>query len=220
VPVGVEEPREDLLALCGAQASSALVRRLTAAGAAGIAASVALTVLFAGARSDHALHLAVCGAVWAGLLVECFAFALLRIRTPRIQIGQAAALGLVGLALATLVALLCPDPHVWGWWSSTSAGAATRSLGGDLGSALCFGLCSALFLGLGATLVVAWRGGRLERPAAPATALALLLGPAVILESADASGAVVGLWAGGTAAGAYLGVWSGIALAAVLRRRA
>lgn len=197
--------------------TSTLVRRLAAAGAAGIAASVALTLLFAG-RTDHAMHLAVCGAVWAGLLVECFAFALLRIRTPRIPLGQAAALGLVGLGLASIVALLCPDPHTWHWWNSTTLGAATRSMGGDLGSALCFGLCSALFLGFGATLVVAWRGGRLGRAAPSALVLTLLLSPAVILQASDASIAVVTLWGAGTAVGAHLGVGGGLVLASALRR--
>ena len=197
--------------------TSTLVRRLAAAGAAGIAASVALTLVFAG-RTDHPMHLAVCGAVWAGLLVECFAFALLRIRTPRIPLGQAAALGLVGLGLATIVALFCPDPHTWRWWNSTTLGAATLTMGGDLGSALCFGLCSALFLGFGATLVVASRGGRLGRAAPSAMVLTLLLAPVVILQASDSSVAVMALWGAGTAVGAHVGVGGGLVLASALRR--
>jgi len=197
--------------------ASALVRRLAAAGAAGIAASVALTLLFAG-RTDHATHLAICGAVWAGLLVECFAFALLRVRTPRIPLGQAAALGLVGLGLASIVALFCPDPHTWHWWNSTTLGSVTLTMGGDLGSALCFGLCSALFLGFGATLVVTWRGGRLGRPGPSAMVLTLLLTPAVILQASDASLAVMALWGAGTAVGAHLGFGAGLLLASALRR--
>ena len=197
--------------------TSTLVRRLAAAGAAGIAASVALTLVFAG-KTDHAMHLAVCGAVWAGLLVECFAFALLRLRTPRIPLGQAAVLGLVGLGLASIVALLCPDPHTWHWWNSTTLGAATRSMGGDLGSALCFGLCSALFLGFGATLVAAWRGGPLGGVVPSAMILTLLLSPAVILQASDSSVAVMALWGAGTAVGAHLGVGGGLALASALRR--
>ena len=197
--------------------TSTLVRRLAAAGAAGIAASVALTLVFAG-KTDHAMHLAICGAVWAGLLVECFAFALLRVRTPRIPLGQAAALGLVGLGLASIVALLCPDPHVWNWWNSTRLGVGMRSMGGDLGSALCFGLCSALFLGFGATLVVAWRGGRLGGPTPSAMVLTLLLVPAVILQASDSSVAVMALWGAGIAAGAQLGVGGGLVLASALRR--
>ena len=197
--------------------TSTLVRSLAAAGGGGISASVALTLVFAG-RTDHAMHLAICGAVWAGLLVECFAFALLRVRTPRIPLGQAAALGLVGLGLASLVALSCPGPHTWHWWNSTLLGAATRSLGGDLGSALCFGLCSSVFLGFGATLVVFWRGGHSGGATPSAMVLTLLLVPAVILQASDASIAVMSLWGVGTLVGAYLGVGGGLMVASALRR--
>jgi hypothetical protein len=196
--------------------TAVLVRGLAVAGAAGVAGAVALTLLFAG-EADHALHLAVCGAVWAGLLVECFAFALLRIRMRRLPLGQVAALGLVGLGLALCFVLLCPDPHVWRWWDSTAIGAVTRSLGGDLSSALSFGLCSALFLGLGATLVVVARGARIERAGPSALALTLLLAPAVILQTADASAWFMAAWGVGTASGAYLGVAAGLALAVHLK---
>jgi len=190
-------------------------RRLAAAGAAGVAAAVALTVLFSGGTADpeHRWHLALCGAAWAGLLVESFAFVLLRIRTPRLPLGQAAALGLVGLALAALIGFFCPEPHYLGWWRSTALGGLTWAAAGPNASALCFGFCSSLLVGFGASLVLALRGGRPERVLLPAVALWLLLFPAVVLQTLAVSVAIFLSWSAGTAAGALLGVTAGRALA-------
>jgi hypothetical protein len=191
-------------------------RRLAAAGALGVAAAVALTLLFSGDATgghEHRWHLALCGAAWAGLLVESFAFALLRIRTRRLALGQAAALGLVGLALAALIGIFCPEPHYLAWWQSTALGGWTWSAAGPRASALCFGFCSSLLVGLGASLVLALRGGRPERVLLPALGLWLLLFPAVILQTLAAPVGIFVSWSAGTAAGALLGVSAGRELA-------
>jgi hypothetical protein len=190
-------------------------RRLAAAGGAGVAAAVLLSVLFAGetSGSGREWHLAICGAVWAGLLVEGFAFVFLRIRTPRIQLGQAAALGLIGVGLAALVVLFCPDPHFFRWWQSTSAGQSAATAGGTMASAFCLGLCSAVFLGFSACLVLNWKGRRLTDALVPAVAFNLLLLPALVLQSIAAGFGVLLAWALGTAIGSYGGVAAAIALA-------
>jgi len=189
-------------------------RRLAEAGAAGVAAAVGLTVLFAGETAGNGpeWHLAVCGAVWAGLLVEGFAFVFLKIRTPRIQFGQAAALGLMGVGLAALVGLCCPDPRFLRWWQSTAAGQSAATAGGTMGSAFCLGICSALFLGFSACLVLNWKGGRLTHALIPATALFLLLLPALVLQSIAAGFSVLLAWGLGTAIGSYGGVAAAIAV--------
>lgn len=194
-------------------------RRLAAAGAAGVAAAVGLTVLFAGGPEGNdgpEWHLAVCGAAWAGLLVESFAFAFLRIRTLRIHFGEAAALGLIGLGLAALVGLACPDPHYLHWWQSTALGHAAGVAGVE-GSAFCLGLCSALFLGFSACFILYSRGGRLRNAVIPALALCLLLIPAVALQSVAAGLAVGVAWGLGTAFGSYGGVATAIFVASRTR---
>jgi hypothetical protein len=194
----------------------AVARRLAAAGAAAVAAAVALTLLFAGSGFDHGPHLAVCAALWTGLLVECFSLVLLRVQTPGVPIRQAAVSGLAGLALAAGVMAMCPEPHLWTWWHTTALGRASTSLG-MLPSALCFGLCSALVVAAGASLVVAMRARRAFPPALPALLLALLLAPVAMLQPISAG--FVALCVVGVALGSYLGVLAGMATARALLGR-
>jgi hypothetical protein len=208
---GVRQGILDALGEERASSGKPLVRRLAASGAAGVAAAVGLLFLFAG-DSERGLRLAICGALWSALLVECFAFALLRVRTRRIELGQAATLGLSGLVLAAGFAFACPDKHLGRWWVSTALGAQAQALGGELIALLCFGTGSAAILGLVATLLVVWRGARLTGALAPAVTLSLLLGPAILLQGAGVSALVPAAWAVGILLGAYLGVRSAAVL--------
>jgi outer membrane protein TolC len=214
---GVREGILGALAEDRVRSGPPLARRLAAAGVAGLVGAVALTLLFAGDRTEteDGRRLAVCGALWSALLVVSFAFLLLRIRTERIRLDRAAALGLVGLALAATTMLLWHRPHVGRWWHSTALGAIAHGIAGDGGSLLCFGLCSALVLGFTATLLLMARGSRVEDALAPAASLAMLLGPVVLLQGAGASVPVLTAWGAGIALGSYVGV----RLAAALTRR-
>lgn len=189
-------------------------KRLAVAGAAGVSAAIALLLLFGESPSeanDHS-HLALCGAAWAGLLAISFAFVLMRVRTPRLPLAHAAALALVGLVLAALMGLCCPEPHFLAWWESTSLGRTCRMSLGAAGSALCFGFVSTLLIAFGAALSSSWRGTSRPGTLLAALALWLLLVPAVLLQTLAISIGVFAAWATGAAAGSYLGVASGKAL--------
>lgn len=186
-------------------------RRLALAGAAGVSAAVALTMLFSSESpgAAPAWHLAVCSAVWAGLLVEAFAFVLLRIRTRRVPVGRAFALGLVGLGLAALMRVACPDLQLLRGWTSTSVGRAADLLMGASASAFCLGTCTAGALGLAARVVVGTRGRPLPGEFAPTVALSLLLLPAVALQSTGLPLEIALAWAAGTVLGSYVGIGAG-----------
>lgn len=193
--------------------------RLGAAAAPAIGAAVALTMLFSAPSSDvePAWHLVVCSAVWSGLLVAAFAFVLLRIRTRRVPVGSAVALGLVGLGLAALMRVACPDLQLLPWWRATTAGRSADVLMGASGGAFCLGICGAGTIGLAACLVLGRRRDHLGGVIAPAIALSLLLLPAVILQSSDMPVEIGLAWAGGAALGSYAGIaaaqWIGAARA-------
>jgi hypothetical protein len=195
-------------------------RRLAVAGVLGVAMAVAMTLLFAwnSLHKAHAWHLAACGAAWSGLLVECFAFVLLRLRTRRLPFVQAAALGLVGLGLAAIVCLCCPAPQFLEWWRGTSLGGWVETRGGLSASAFGFGFSSAAFLGLAATLVLTWLGGKLWGAAVPSATLSALLLPAVLLQSLEFSFAVLSLWGVGTVLGSLAGVTTGMVLGSLTSR--
>lgn len=217
---GVRDAVRDALSKEIDRTSGATVARLVAAGLIGVSAAVAAVFVFSGPamHGESSWHLVLCTAAWSGLLVECFAFALLGLRAGRIPLGRAAGVGVVGLALASLFALVHPIFH-WEAWSSSRVGQALARAAGDHTSALCLGICSALVVGFGATLLVAWRRSGLARAAPAAAAVALLLLPAVALQSHDSPLAVRGLWAAGTVLGAYLGVAGAMALARTLARK-
>lgn len=205
---GVRRGIVDALAVDRERAGSGTAKRLAAAGALGLAAAVGAVVLFSGNSMEqgHGLHLALCAAAWSGLLVECFALVLLRIRLRRLPLAHAAALGLVGLGIAAILGLACPDPHYLAWWASTTIGSAIVGTLGHSASALCLGLCSALLIGIGAVLILSLRGIRFRNVHLPAAFLFLLLWPAIVLQSAGGSFVP---WSAGLALGAYLGVLTG-----------
>ena len=199
------------------RASALTARRLAVAGVLGFASTVGAIVLFSGnaLEAGHGLHLALCAALWASALVECFALVLLRIRLRRVPLGQAAALALVGFGLAGCIGALCPDPHYLSWWGSTALGGAAAALGGPPMSALCFGFCTAALAGFGATAILALRGARLDSARLPAALLLALLWPAVILQSVGKPPRLFISWSTGLA----LGGWPGVAVAIALLRR-
>lgn len=182
--------------------------RLIAAGVIAIVAAAALTMLFAGPHpsGESEWHLVLCSAAWAGLLVEAFAFVLLRARFSHLPIGSAAALALLGLAIAALMRLVCPDLQPLQWWSATALGERSALLIGESANALCVGICIAALLGFAARLVLAVRGHPPGGALVPALALSLLLLPAVALQLTGLPRKVGVAWAGGTLLGAYLGI--------------
>jgi hypothetical protein len=193
-------------------------RLLGVAGAVGIAGAVGLTLLVSGHPFDHhpSWHVAVFSAVWAGLLVVSLAVAFLRVRTPTLPLARSASMGLLGLGVAGICGVACPDPHFLTWWSSTPVGASLIDTGGLAVSALCFGLVASLFVGTIAAFLALGDSRHVPiRPLLPATMLLLLLAPGVALQSVDTSWSAFLCWLVGTAAGGYFGVASGMRLRAV-----
>jgi hypothetical protein len=219
---GVRQGILDALASDLDRTSSATVGRLAAAGALGLAGAVGAVVLFSGhsLENGHGWHLALCAAAWAGLLVESFALVLLRIRARRLPLPQAAALALLGLGLAAILGIICPDPHYLKWWMSTSLGGTFATHTGISASALCLGLCSALLIGIGASLILTFRGIHFGSVHLPAIFLFLLVWPAVILQSAGSPVSTFASWSLGLAVGAYAGVFLGRLPARFSRRGA
>jgi hypothetical protein len=199
----------DALALELDRTSARTVGRLAAAAAVGIAGALGSVALFSGgllANGQHGWYVAVCAAAWAGFLVACSSVALLRIQIQRIALTQGCVLALVGLGLAELLALLCPDPHPLTWWSATWVGRLAIDCGGPGTGACCLGACSALLIGVGARVVLALHGVCFRGTALPATLLALVLWPAVLLQTAVAPAPVVASGSAGLFAGCYAGV--------------
>ena len=192
--------------------SAGVVGRLAAAGAFGIAGAVGSVMLFSGdlLRNGHGWYLAVCAAGWSGLLVACFAVALLRIRIQRIPLTQACVLALLGLGLAAILGLLCPDRHHLAWWSSTPLGGLVLERGGPGAAAFGLGACSALLIGGGATVILALRGVAFRGAMLPGILLFLMLWPVVVLQSAAAPGFVFVWWSAGLLFGSYAGVALGL----------
>lgn len=184
-------------------------RLLVAAGLIGVVGAIGLVLLVSGHPFGHhpSWHAVVFSAVWSGLLVVTLALALLRVRTPTLPVARSASVALVGLGVAGVCGIACPDPHFLSWWSKTRAGAAVANLGGLAASALCFGLVASLFVGAVASFL-ALRDMRRAPigPLLPATLLLLLLAPGVALQSVGTSPAVFAGWLAGTAVGAYFGV--------------
>jgi hypothetical protein len=187
-------------------------RLLLAAGAAGVAAAVGVTLLVSTHPFGHhpPWHVAMFSAVWAGLLVVSFAIAFLEVRTPSLPLARGAAVGLLGLGLAGICGALCPDHHFLHWWSATSTGAWVGRVGGVVASSLCFGLMTTLGVALvSALFLLSDRSHAGVGPAVPAMAVFVLLLPGVALQSFGTSLAVFAGWVAGAALGAYLGVAAG-----------
>ena len=188
-------------------------RLLAAAGVVGVVGAVGLMLLVTGHPFDHhpTWHVAVFSAVWAGLLVVSLAVAFLRVRTPTLPLARSASVGLLGLGVAGICGVACPDPHFLVWWSSTSVGTGLVESGGLAVSALCFGVVSSLFIAASAAFLAVGDARRAPiRPFLPAAMLLLLLAPGVALQSVGTSWAVFSGWFVGTAAGVYSGVACGI----------
>jgi hypothetical protein len=188
-------------------------RRLIAAGIAGVAGAIGMTFLVAGHHlGEHPPWvLSVFSAIWAGLLVVALALGLLGIRTPRLALGQAAMVGVIGLALASLCSFLCANQHFLVWWGDTAIGAWLRGTAGFSASTVCFGLMTGLFFGAASALMVFPKDrARQPKPLLPAAMILLLLAPGLIMQSLGSSFGVFLAWMAGTGIGAYLGVTAGL----------
>jgi len=218
---GVRRGILDALALDLDRTGARTAGRLAAAGALGTAGAVGSVALFSGGllRNGDGWYLAVCAAAWAGLMTACFAVVLLRIRTQRIPLTQACVLALLGLGLAAILGLLCPDPHHLAWWSSTTLGSLALDRGGPGAGAFCLGVCSALLIGSGATVILALLAISFRGAMLPGILLFLMLWPAVVLQSAGAAALVLAGWSAGLLAGSYAGVAIGLWPARRLRGR-
>lgn len=194
--------------------------RLAAAGVIGVAGALGATLLVSGHPLAHhpPWHVLVFGTIWAGLLVVSLSLIFLRIRTPGLPIGQAAAVGVVGLGLAGLCSLLCPDPHFLNWWTATAPGAWATASGALAASALCFGFVTTVLIGATAGFLVLRGSPSPTAPILPAVALLLMLEPGIILQAVGASLSVLGGWTLGAGVGSYAGVASGLSLSSRLLR--
>ncbi len=194
-------------------------RRLATAGAIGAIGAIGVTFLLSGHPYGHhpPWHLVVSTAVWSGLLVVSPALALLRVRTPTLQVARSARVGILGLGLSGICGALCPDQHFLAWWSTTALGSVLVEVGGLGASTVCFGLLTSLFLGTAAAIAALGdTRQRPIRPLLPALMLVLLLAPGVALQSFGTSWGIFGAWIGATLAGGYAGVDAGIRLRAWL----
>lgn len=195
-------------------------RLLIVAGTIGVAGALGATLLVTKHPFGHhePWHVAAFSTVWAGLLVVTLAIALLQVRTPTLPLARSASIGLIGLGIAGVCGLACPDPHFLAWWSSTPFGAEITSSAGLALSALCFGLVTTLVFGtISALLAIGASSSVRIRPLLPAAMLALLLLPGVALQSVGNSVGVLTGWMTGTAIGAYVGVALGTRLSAAIR---
>jgi hypothetical protein len=188
-------------------------RRLIIAGTAGVGGAIGATLLVSGHSFGH--HppwlVGVFSAVWAGLLVVSLALGLLRIRTPTLALGQAAMVGVIGLALAGLCSFLCSHQHLLGWWGDTAAGRWLVGAAGLSVSALCFGLVMSVLFGAASALIVFPKERKRQpKPLLPAVMILLLLVPGLALQSVGTSLWVFATWTLGTGIGAYLGVAMGL----------
>ena len=195
-------------------------RLLVAAGAIGAVGAIGVTLLIADHPFDHHpdWHVVAFASVWSGLLVVNLALVFLQVRTPSMPLGRSAAIGILGLGLAGICSIACPDQHFLHWWATTPAGARLSAAGGLVLSSLCFGLASTFFIGVISACVGLGLGRGRIRPMLPAAMLLLLLLPGVALQSFDSSWAVFVAWVLGTAAGAYAGIATGIHLRAMVGR--
>ncbi len=192
-------------------------RLLVSAGLIGVAGAVGAVSMISGHPFGHhpPWHVTIFASVWAGLLVVSLSIVFLQVRTPSLPLAHAARVGILGLGLAGLCSVACPDPHFLHWWSATTVGTELIRLGGPGLSALCFGAVTALFLGVvAALLVLGGPGGTGIRPLLPAAMLALLLSPGVALQSVDAPWGVLLLWLLGIGLGSHLGVAGALRLRA------
>lgn len=197
-------------------------RRLVAAGVAGVVGALGVTLLVSTHPFAHhpPWHVAVFSAVWSGLLVVTFAIAFLDLRTPTLSLARSASVGLLGLGLAGICGALCPENHFLHWWWGTSVGEPLTRAGGPVLSALCFGLCTTVAVGLVSSfLLLVPTVARAAGPIVPAAMLFVLLLPGVALQSFGSDLPVFGGWLAGTAAGAYVGVLGGSRLRTGLRTR-
>jgi hypothetical protein len=188
-------------------------RLLVMAGALGIFGAVGILLVLSGHPYGHhpPWHVVLFSAAWAGLLVVAIALALLRVRTASLPIARAVFVGIVGLGVAGLCSVLCPDPHFLAWWDRTPVGDALGSLGGPALGALCFGVVTTAFFGLVAAVAAArGRGRDAVTPLLPAAVLVVLLAPGIALQSFGRAWLVSAAWLLGAFAGAYAGIAFGL----------
>jgi hypothetical protein len=189
-------------------------RLLLAAGALGIFAAIGMIRII----SDHPYghhpgwHVVFFTAIWSGLLVVMLAIALLGVRTPLLPLARASRVAILGLGIAGICSVLCPDPHFLVWWGKTRAGDALGAIGGVPLSALCFGAVTTVVFSLIAALVALGRREAPIQPMLPAAMLLLLLFPGIALQSVGTSWWVFSSWLVGTGVGAYAGIATAIAM--------
>ena len=189
-------------------------RLLLAAGALGIFAAFGMIRIISDHPYGHhpSWHIVFLTAVWAGLLVVMLAIALLGVRTPQLPLARAARVAILGLGIAGICSVLCPDPHFLVWWSSTRTGEVLGAIGGVPLSALCFGAVTTVVFSAVATLAALGRRQSPIQPMLPAAMLLLLLFPGIALQSVGTSWWVFSSWLVGPAAGGYAGIATAIAM--------
>lgn len=181
--------------------------RVAASGGMGLVTAIAAIALFArGGSTSDPLYLAVCAAAWSSLVVVLFALALLRIGTPRLPLAESALLALMGLALAAVLGVVCPNPQMLMWWMETAFGQWAASTLGLEASSLCMGLCLALVAGAGSAILVSVRAAGRPSIFVPALLLFLVIWPSVIVQSMGESGMTLTSWSVGLAIGACFGI--------------
>lgn len=196
-------------------------RRLVSAGLLGVAGALGATLIVSTHPFGHHPHWheIVFSTAWAGLLIVSLSLLFLGVQTPELPIARAAAVGLAGLGLAGLCCVWSPDPHVMGWWLTTSPGATIAERVSLGTSAYCFGFVTVFLLSF-VPGVLLLRSSFSTASARRLTALfvTLLLLPGVSLASFGLSPAVLVGWLVGVASGSYVGVAAAIGLRAWLSR--
>lgn len=194
------------------------VGRLVTAGALGLLAACAAVVLFSqSAMGDLGpLPLALCAAVWSGLLVVAFTIVLLQVGSRRLPLAEAALLALVGFALAAAMGAVCPHPQIMMRWVGALIAWVGQPAAPGAASALCVGLCTAALTGAGAAVTLGLRGVRFGVHSS-AMLLFLLLWPAVFVQTLGTDAGTFVAWSVGIAAGTWTGVGAGALVSRVAR---
>lgn len=196
------------------------VRRLGVAALLGVASACAAVALFARGSVDQIdpMHLAICAAVWSGVLVVVYAFVLLRIGSDRFPVAQASALALSGLAIAAVMGIACPHPMMLEWWVGTPIGALAQNQLGLEASTLCLGLCLAVIAGGIASFLAISIGWVVPGALLSASLLFVIIWPAFAVQSLGSTEPTLISWTVGLALGSTIGVAIPLAVRRVLPR--
>lgn len=198
--------------------STRTASRLIAAGVLGLFTTCAALVVFSRSAMAElgAVPLALCAAIWSGLLVLAYTMVLLQVGSRQWPLAEAALLGLIGFVLAATTTVVCPHPQIMMHWVDAAIGWTGQPVSSTAAGALCIGLCTALLTGTGAAIALSLRGVPFGVRIS-AAALFLLLWPSVFVQALGTDAPTFAAGTLGVASGAWAGVAAGTLLSRTIR---